>query len=122
MPPRGDDTTDADAPERDARVELAALGDAHVDGVRLRRDGVAYLGEVGRSGSSPSLAVVELVAAVTDRPVTALPPLYDVVDPEDLDALCASGERGGRALVVRFSYEGFRVVVHGHGRIELSPT
>lgn len=55
----------------------------------------------------PSAVIVSAVAALTDRRPESCPPLYDVVDPEALDALFAD-RHGGE---VRFEYAGCRVTV-----------
>lgn len=63
---------------------------------------------------SPTLAVVETVASVSGRDPTALPPLYNAVNPDALDALFASSDsRDTSDLRVSFSYNGFDVVVEG---------
>lgn len=58
-------------------------------------------------GGTPSEAVVESVAAATDRSVMDLSPLYDVVDSEALDVMFA---RGADATA-SFEYEGCEVTV-----------
>lgn len=60
---------------------------------------------------SVSHAVLEAVADVTERDVTALPPLSRAVDPEALDALLAPGPGGGGPLGASFQYGGCRVTV-----------
>lgn len=64
-----------------------------------------------------STAVVCHVASVTDSDPTALPPLYDAIDPEALNRLVD----GSDELVVEFEYDGFRVTVTGDGEIDLRP-
>ncbi|WP_436910534.1 HalOD1 output domain-containing protein [Halosimplex marinum] len=56
---------------------------------------------------APSRAVVQSVAAATNRAVDDLDPLYGAVDPDALDALF---DRGGRATV-SFRYAGCDVTV-----------
>lgn len=67
---------------------------------------------------SPSIAVAEAVAAVTNRSVTALPPVQEVVDADALDTLVRSGD----PLAVRatIDYAGTDVTVTGDGRIRVS--
>jgi len=56
------------------------------------------------------LAVVELVSEREDCCATELTPLYDAVDPENLDRIF--DERpGGSEIVVSFEYEGYDVTV-----------
>jgi len=119
MPHRQTDSADAAGDDRSDL--LSALDGPFVDAVRLRRDELAYLGDASRSGEPVGLAVVEMVATVTERPATSLPPLYDAVDPAALDALCAPERPAGRDVRVSFSYEGFAVTVHRSGRVELVP-
>lgn len=59
-------------------------------------------------GESTWQVVVTAVTAVSDEPVTALPPLYATVDPDALDALFPDDATTGN---VTFSYDGFLVVV-----------
>lgn len=64
-------------------------------------------------GESASTAAVLAVAAARDRPVTALAPLYDAVDPDALDRLVeppGTGADGG-TVAVTFEYEGTTVTV-----------
>ena len=64
--------------------------------------------------------VVEAVAAEKGvDPLALEPPLYDVLDPEALDALYGSPVDSGATLRVRFSYAGCTVVVDAEGRIDV---
>lgn len=71
----------------------------------------------------PSRAVLDAVATAEDVDPVDLPPLYDVVDPEKLDALFAplaadpatARSRGE----VRFRYAGHEVVVSASGTVDL---
>ncbi|MFP9190175.1 HalOD1 output domain-containing protein [Natronosalvus vescus] len=67
---------------------------------------------------SPSEAVVIAVAAATGKTAAptaerpeALPPLYDAIDPEALDALFSSTGTRSRECTIAFTYEGCSVVV-----------
>lgn len=69
-------------------------------------------------GESPSQAVVQAVARVSGDDPTAVDPLYDVIDPDSLNALFA-GNRGfgnDTSGSVTFSYSGYEVVVEANGR------
>lgn len=70
----------------------------------------------------PSAAVVDAVTAETDAAVEELPPLYDAVDADALDALLgddrASASRGIR---VEFDYAGYHVAIGSVGDVELTP-
>ncbi|WP_321112971.1 HalOD1 output domain-containing protein [Halorussus salinisoli] len=68
-----------------------------------------------------------VVTAVADAkgvsPVAVTPPLYDVIDPEALEAVVASmtsrpDEPAGH---VEFPYNGFRITVTGDGRVSVTP-
>lgn len=74
------------------------------------------------SSSSPVTTVVELVA---DRegtdPMELRPPLYDVIDPEALNALFAPTSRGRlrESGQVSFEYLGYDVTVRGDGDVSV---
>ena len=57
-----------------------------------------------------SLAVVELVSEREDCCATELAPLYDAVDPENLDRIFDERPVGSE-IVVSFEYEGYDVTV-----------
>lgn len=75
----------------------------------------------------PSTAVIEAVAAATDREPTALPPLHGYVDADALDALLAGELRrkdpGGTDASVRvsFVYDGVEVAASSDGHVEVWP-
>lgn len=62
------------------------------------------------NASRPSEAVVMAVADQTGQDATEMTPLYDVIDPDALDALF-QGDKPGR---VSFDYAGCKVTVTGH--------
>lgn len=67
-------------------------------------------------------ALVEAVATVTGRKPTDLPPLYESVDTDALEALLSStATRSGRPVSVSFEYAGVEVVVHADQDIEIRP-
>lgn len=66
--------------------------------------------------------MLDAVARATGVDPAALPPLYDVVDPDALDALFAPtvGDADGRSGIhVRFTYVGLDVVVRGDGEVDV---
>ncbi|RQG87779.1 hypothetical protein EA462_12965 [Natrarchaeobius halalkaliphilus] len=65
------------------------------------------------------MAVVQRVATATDRPATQLPPLYDAIDPEALDAVFRSGSTGSSEIAIEFRYAGYRVTIDSTGQIEM---
>ncbi|MWV65492.1 hypothetical protein GRS48_11785 [Halorubrum sp. JWXQ-INN 858] len=72
---------------------------------------------------SPSVAVIETVASIDERSVTALPPLSRSVDPDALDELVRSGATTTAPttaidrIVVSFRYARYEVVVTGSGTV-----
>lgn len=73
----------------------------------------------------PSEAVVSAVAAVSGKPAIpdstggetasdALPPLYQVIDPEALDAFVLRNNTDGTDCSVEFNYVGHQVAVTEH--------
>lgn len=77
---------------------------------------------VRAGGTSVSTAVVETVAAHEGvDPATLTPPLYEVLDPDALDALFASqpGDPARATGAVTFTYREYTVTVSSDGRIAL---
>ena len=79
---------------------------------------------------SPVTAIVEAVAAATNRDPISLAPLETYVDTDALDALMQKQSRGnpstngdgsGSVVQVSFTYEECWVVVENTGRVEVSP-
>lgn len=67
---------------------------------------------------SVSTAVVRAVANVEDVPPSEIPPLYDHVDPDALDALVdRSGEFTGGVVRITFTYLDYRLTVTQHGTV-----
>ncbi|ARS89169.1 HalOD1 output domain-containing protein [Natrarchaeobaculum aegyptiacum] len=69
---------------------------------------------------SPSLRVVDAIAAVTDTDPLELEPLYSVVDPEALDRLFQSD--AGLVGCVEFEYESHIVAVRSDGTVSVDGT
>ncbi|MGQ4554837.1 HalOD1 output domain-containing protein [Halobellus sp. GM3] len=70
----------------------------------------------------PSWSVIEAVAEATGTDLARLRPLYDVIDPDALDAICDSAgpERGSSNACVAFRFEGCAVSVYADGRTVVS--
>lgn len=69
-------------------------------------------------------AVVSAVADAKDvSTVDVSPPLYDVIDPDALEAVVASMTRrpGEPDERVEFSYSGYEVTVTGDGHVSVTP-
>ncbi|WP_340097925.1 HalOD1 output domain-containing protein [Salinibaculum salinum] len=73
------------------------------------------------NSESPTASVLKAVAAVTNRSLVGLKPLYDVIDPDVLNQLCDSGQEASTCRV-SFRFEGCDVTVHGDGRTVVSPS
>jgi hypothetical protein len=68
----------------------------------------------------PSTAVVEAVAAATDRDATELEPIHESVDADALDTLIdPAGSSQGDPIQISFRYEGVAVVLDNHRGIEI---
>lgn len=76
----------------------------------VRDDGIWFPPE---EGIVPSEVVVEAVAEVKGNDPTALPALYDVVDPDALNTLFRNGGSG----FVDFAYAGCVVSVRADGQV-----
>ncbi|QLH80698.1 HalOD1 output domain-containing protein [Halosimplex pelagicum] len=88
-------------------------GDAHSNG----SNAVTFDHYDWDEEDSPSIAVAEAVAAVTNRSVTALPPVQEVADADALDMLVRSGDP--LSVRVTIDYAGTDVTVTGDGRIRV---
>ncbi|WP_217472060.1 HalOD1 output domain-containing protein [Haloterrigena gelatinilytica] len=64
-----------------------------------------------------STRVIQRVAAVTDRTVAELPPLYETIDPEALDAVIDSAATDESALECQFTYSGCQVSITESGTV-----
>lgn len=76
------------------------------------------------SVSPPSSRVLDAVARSKGVDAVDLPPLYETIDPDALDALCSSYTNGARddgaAMRIQFTYAGREVVVRTPDRVEVS--
>jgi hypothetical protein len=68
----------------------------------------------------PSTAVVNGVAALTDRRPIELPPLQRTVDADALDRLLTT--KTAQTVRVSFDFDGCRVTVEGDGSVEIRST
>ncbi|APX95235.1 HalOD1 output domain-containing protein [Natronorubrum daqingense] len=70
---------------------------------------------------SVSIAVVTAVADRREVPVTELPPLYEWIDPDSLDALFEPTRRhGSRSGSLEFDYDGHDIVVEVENGLEIT--
>ncbi|MBZ6496775.1 HalOD1 output domain-containing protein [Natrinema longum] len=72
------------------------------------------------SGNTPVNAVVSAVATATGIDSLELPPLYETIDPDALNALFLSGP-GDPGTRTRFRYAGYGVTVQGDGTVRVQP-
>lgn len=79
-------------------------------------------GSTAISGETPSLTIVEQVAALEGTDPIALPPLNDAIDPDALDSLVQSSapDDPRTPAAVHFTYCGYDVHVEGGGSILVS--
>lgn len=64
-----------------------------------------------------STAVTEAIQARTETALTELPPLYDAIDPDALNAMFSGRRTDGW---VKFRYAGHVVTVHADRTVEIS--
>lgn len=70
----------------------------------------------------PSTALIEAVAAATDRDPVDMAPLYEHVDVDALDALMTTWPTGTtETITVSFAYDGVKVRLDSDGGIEIQP-
>lgn len=87
------------------------------------RDGDAtatvHRAEYDWATTSPSAAVVETVAAATDRDPTAIGPLFESVDPDALDAFVDPEGAGvdNDSRLTSFEFAGKHVTVRATGHV-----
>ena len=75
--------------------------------------------EEGR-GESPSMTIIDALATAKGVDATALPPLFEVVDPDALDSLFSDRKRAnGAEAMLSFSYDNWNVFVSADGRIRV---
>lgn len=65
---------------------------------------------------SVSIVVVEAVAIVSDSLITDLPPLYEEIDPDALNALFATRQTDVSA---EFQYQGYLICIHADDTISI---
>jgi len=71
-----------------------------------------------REGDSPFMAIIEAVAAATNRDPTDLPPLQHRLDGDALDALLDdTGPASAEGIRVSFSYAGVDIAVDSDGDV-----
>lgn len=69
--------------------------------------------------TSPSEDVVRKIADRESVDPLELPPLYESVDPEALDALVETGDRSGSVRKIEFVYNDYSVHVTGEGTVQI---
>lgn len=76
------------------------------------------------STTSPSTAVIETVAAATNRETADIGPLYDRVDPDALDSFISpeGSVKDNDDRLVSFEFGGKHVMVRATGEVTVQPT
>lgn len=107
--------------DKTGRSELATAQPLEDDSVGYDPTTEAFHGQFDPDAESSAVVVtvVETVAAVSGSDPTAMPPLYDTVDPEALTALVASAR--DRPVEISFTYEACRVTVSSDGCVVVEP-
>mgnify|MGYP006276394263 CR=1 FL=1 len=95
-----DDTGDSDIADQSANTDTNSTS--------VRHD--------WKQSGQPSVAIVEAVAAATDRAATDLPPLQGTVDADALDTLL---QERSSSVMVSFRYADTVVSVSGNGSVEI---
>lgn len=62
-----------------------------------------------------SLDIVNRIASIEDTAIDALPPLYEVLDPESLDILLESSD-----TTVSFTYCGYEITATSDGSLSIT--
>lgn len=70
-----------------------------------------------RGSQSVTTAVISTVATRADTDPVDMDPLYSVVDTDALNALFQPGAEGQ----VAFTYNGYEIVAHSDGEVNVSP-
>lgn len=85
----------------------------------------AEAGHPLETGSSRDLIyqICNIVAEQTDSNICKLPPLYETIDPDALDAFlrCSDSSDTLPKRSVEFSYCGYRVMADSTGQVKLHP-
>lgn len=81
--------------------------------IRVTRHSIGANQQPTASHGSPSMHILDEMAAHTGSDPLELPPLYEVIDPDALDVLVSSTARGE----VSFTYEGYQVTVNCSGTV-----
>lgn len=90
------------------------------NGVEYDPEKGVYRASYEESADSPSIALVEAVAAIEGCDPTALDPLGDTIDVDALNTVVHHSD-GTRSIEVTFPYEGYRVTIRSDGAMEVLP-
>lgn len=95
------------------------MADGHSPG-EAQTEGIEELHYEWNDSVPPSTAVVEAVAAMTDRDPLDMPLIYDRIHVDSLDSLLtAKQSRTDGSVEVSFSYDGIDVHVSSDGDIRI---
>lgn len=72
------------------------------------------------NGESPSMTIINALATAMDVEPTELPPLFEIVDPDAIDALFSNnGGDTESAAMLSFNHRHWNVFVNADGRIRV---
>lgn len=93
------------------------------DSITYLPDENVYRASFDSSATEPSVAVVEVLAAVRGTKPAALEPLYDSIDPDALDQFFEGRGAAARTtgFSIRFAHAGYEVAVRSEGIVEVRP-
>lgn len=78
--------------------------------------------EYNQDTTAASMAVVAALAVVSGTDPIALPPLFDAIDPDALDAVMSGREAESDAIEITLPVAAYTVTVSGDGVIAVSPS
>lgn len=90
---------------------------AHNDRSRRNRDGPVAVRTVCEDPDTVIAAILHGIAALENKPVSALEPLYDRIDPDALVALLEHARSSPGPVGVEFTVEGYTVAVSDDGTV-----
>ncbi|AEH36407.1 HalOD1 output domain-containing protein [Halopiger xanaduensis] len=98
------------------------MGSKLRDSSRGDADGESLLRRDCDDNEPITVAVIDAVSRVAGVAPTALPPLYETIDPDALDGVFDAGSSDGESVRVAFSYADHEVVVQGGPRVTVTVT
>lgn len=91
------------------------------DSFEFRADRNVFHATYPSHATDPSIAVVSVLAAVTDTDPMAIGPLHAAVDTDALDAILTEGPVDGSEVEIAFTFRGHDVTVCTGGTLSVRP-